>query len=498
MAVNTGQFSGVKITNLGKIIIAQSLKGQKVDIENIVLGDGLLEDNVDYETLTSVKHEVMRIPIAEFNVLENGQYEVTFTFDNKNLTEGFWHREIGILASVDGGPEQLYAYAYAGTRASWIYDNSTPISERILKASFRVGNTDNFTIKLGSLAYVTREVLEKEVRETLATHTDNNVLDHPDGSVTVAKLADMKSLKSGTYNGITVNTKGLVTQAVDNKYIGNLSRDITTAQDWNYFTTPGIYKISAAAHNGANAPGKTLTDVPIATTGTLVVVEASSGAISQFYTQSGNNNGLTSISRTRYAGAWGSWTASYSVNRIKELLNDIAMAYLPLLGGTISGDTTFLKKVIVPTLAVGTKTKEAASAEFVQNELLAMLTDVQFMQAVINAIGKQTLASLGVKYNFDNPNAWSICFGRLFGGLIIQGGSADMPQNVSYVDKSYPINFTNKLLAVIVWDINATSGVTSTANLSISSDMSTSNSDKFRAITSSNVLGAFGWLAIGN
>ncbi len=73
-----------------------------------------------------------------------------------------------------------------------------------------------------------------------------------------------------------------------------------------------------------------------------------------------------------------------------------------------------------------------------------------------------------------------------------------MPQNVSYVDKSYPINFTNKLLAVIVWDTNATSGVTSTANLSISSDMSASNLDKFRAITSLNVLGAFGWLAIGN
>lgn len=73
-----------------------------------------------------------------------------------------------------------------------------------------------------------------------------------------------------------------------------------------------------------------------------------------------------------------------------------------------------------------------------------------------------------------------------------------MPQNTSYTDKPYPINFNSKLLAVIVWDINATNGVTSTANLSISSDMATANLNKFRAITSSNVLGTFGWLAIGS
>lgn len=78
-----------------------------------------------------------------------------------------------------------------------------------------------------------------------------------------------------------------------------------------------------------------------------------------------------------------------------------------------------------------------------------------------------------------------------------QGGTADMPANTSYTDKAYPIKFPTRLLSVSVWDINATAGVTSTANLSISSDMATSDTNKFRAITSSNVLGAFGWLAIG-
>jgi len=121
----------------------------------------------------------------------------------------------------------------------------------------------------------------------------------------------------------------------------------------------------------------------------------------------------------------------------------------------------------------------------------------EFYDKVIIALRERTLSGLGVKYNFNNPNAWSISMGVLFGGLIIQGGTADMPANTSYIDKAYPINFPTRLLIVSVWDINATAGVTSTANLSISSDMATSDTNKFRAITSSNVLGAFGWLAIG-
>lgn len=41
---------------------------------------------------------------------------------------------------------------------------------------------------------------------------------------------------------------------------------------------------------------------------------------------------------------------------------------------------------------------------------------------VVKALGDETLVTLGVTYNFSNTNAWYICFGKLFGGLIVQGG----------------------------------------------------------------------------
>ena len=40
---------------------------------------------------------------------------------------------------------------------------------------------------------------------------------------------------------------------------------------------------------------------------------------------------------------------------------------------------------------------------------------------VIKALDTETLASLGVRYDFSNVNAWYICFGKMFGNLIIQG-----------------------------------------------------------------------------
>ena len=40
---------------------------------------------------------------------------------------------------------------------------------------------------------------------------------------------------------------------------------------------------------------------------------------------------------------------------------------------------------------------------------------------VVKALGEETLSSLGVQYSFSNQNGWYICFGTLFGKLVVQG-----------------------------------------------------------------------------
>ena len=42
---------------------------------------------------------------------------------------------------------------------------------------------------------------------------------------------------------------------------------------------------------------------------------------------------------------------------------------------------------------------------------------------VVNALESEKATGLGIRYDFSNVNAWYICFGKMFGNLIIQGGN---------------------------------------------------------------------------
>lgn len=69
-----------------------------------------------------------------------------------------------------------------------------------------------------------------------------------------------------------------------------------------------------------------------------------------------------------------------------------------------------------------------------------------FADAVIIAVRDKTFSSLGVQWSFTNPNAWFICLGVLFGGLIIQGGSGGGNADSNII---LPIQYTKdyKILA---------------------------------------------------
>lgn len=78
----------------------------------------------------------------------------------------------------------------------------------------------------------------------------------------------------------------------------------------------------------------------------------------------------------------------------------------------------------------------------------------EFKNNIIAIIGEKTLSTLGVRYDFSNPNAWWICFGRLFGNLIIQGGSVNHTSvgsgvgNSSVLTTNYPTIFS-KIYTII-------------------------------------------------
>lgn len=166
MANNTGQFSKVIVTAAGKDMIAKSQGGQILHFTRVSLGDGLVAPGEDPVNYTSVKNERLSVPIAKYNNLNNGQFEIQFRVSNQNVTEGFWHREIGVMAKIDNGTEELYAYTTAGNTASYIYDKTAPVDERVVNVTFVIGNALNLDVVIdNSVIYLTKKDYEQSMRE---------------------------------------------------------------------------------------------------------------------------------------------------------------------------------------------------------------------------------------------------------------------------------------------------------------------------------------------
>ena len=166
MAEKAGQFSRSVVTQLGKNMIVESQNGKTVSFTRVVLGAGLIEDGEDIEKLTAIKKERLSCPIRSFVDKGNGRFTLQFEVSNTSLEKGFWHREIGVMAKTEGGAEQLYAYSYAGTAASFLYDKTTPIQERLVKIDVVVGNTENLTVVIdSSIIHPTMAEVEERLKE---------------------------------------------------------------------------------------------------------------------------------------------------------------------------------------------------------------------------------------------------------------------------------------------------------------------------------------------
>ncbi len=158
----TGQFSKVLVTAAGKEMIAQSQSGRTLTFTRVALGDGLVTDSDQITTFAAVKNERMSLPIAECTNLGNGQFRIQFRLNNQDVTTGFWHREIGVMAKIDNGTEKLYAYTSAGNQGNYIYDKTTPVDERVVNVDFVVGNAENLEVVINSsIVYATVKDLEK-------------------------------------------------------------------------------------------------------------------------------------------------------------------------------------------------------------------------------------------------------------------------------------------------------------------------------------------------
>lgn len=108
----------------------------------------------------------------------------------------------------------------------------------------------------------------------------------------------------------------------------------------------------------------------------------------------------------------------------------------------------------------------------------AFKTD-DFDTNVIRAIGKKTFNTLGVYWSFTNPNAWYICFGPIFGRLIIQGGATGRPAN-NAATANFAIAFNNTDYIIIPVGVIDASDSKFSLTVNVLKDYKTANSCTFR------------------
>ncbi len=179
-------FSNLMLTTGGKTLYAKAQQGKLFKVLRVAVGDGLLGSG-SMINRTALVHEKLSMLIdAIVSTNEETESAIIVTLTNKDLTEGFYFRELGIFVEdPDTHAEVLYLYDNAGTDGEFINDGtgSVSINERL-----------RLLVKLDSVANVTFEwsgnplyLSAGDITPLLAQKADLG----EDGKIVLAQLPDM-------------------------------------------------------------------------------------------------------------------------------------------------------------------------------------------------------------------------------------------------------------------------------------------------------------------
>lgn len=151
------------VTKNGLAMIAESVATRKnLIFTRVVVGDGDATGR-NFNDMTSVISPKMELPVTSGVNEGNGQYLITATLSNNTLNVGFFPREIGLYAKVDGKTEMLYSYTNGGNNVGYVPDKTTPIDSEIYKIRTVIGNAKNITINMSDSTFVTKGELDRYV-----------------------------------------------------------------------------------------------------------------------------------------------------------------------------------------------------------------------------------------------------------------------------------------------------------------------------------------------
>ena len=347
------------------------------------------------ETANNLGSKKLKLQIAGITQ-DNTECLVRFRISNESVQTPIVMREIGFYARDKRGQLILYSIMKDEDPSTLPVANGQAIYRQNMNVAFGFSNAQQVTCNVT----LHEGLNEQQVDAKITTHNNNESAHNLD------RYAGGSALPSNVRN-------------------------------WNDLTKPGIYECNAGVLGWSNAPSSS----KIYPYGQIHVTKTDGNVITQTLYSHGQGKAIKQASRTFYV-AWGAWqyfgdwdNTITGIAKHNEGIN------------VTKGDATELIKLI-------TNNKSDS------NTLLApTLSVVKSLIGDVNIDVTSILKSQGVRYDFSNENAWYICLGSSFGGLIIQGGKSFNVYNARVNKIQFPVSFKSARY------VSITSGGDSTSNV---------------------------------
>ena len=192
------KYPSISQTKNGRILIAKSnATGKALVPIKVVAGDGQLT-NQNIETMENVINPLLELPFASpGRFVKEGQFQLDFALSNEHLEHGFYAREIGVFAKLDGEDDStavMIAYTNGGNFVDYIPAKDTPINSKVFEVTIAVDNAASVIVQRSDAAYITAGEMERH--NTDATAHDkrfNAIIQKVDNMITNVDDTDVLS-----------------------------------------------------------------------------------------------------------------------------------------------------------------------------------------------------------------------------------------------------------------------------------------------------------------
>lgn len=229
------KYPSISQTKNGRILIAKSnATGKALKPIKVVAGDGQLT-NQNIETMENVINPLLELPFASpGRFVKEGQFQLDFALSNEHLEHGFYAREIGVFAKLDGEDDStavMIAYTNGGNFVDYIPAKDTPINSKVFEVTIAVDNAANVIVQHSDAAYITVGEMERH-NESEHAHDDrfNAIIEKVNNMITPTDDGDKQSLAP---------TLALVKTLLSNLNIKN-SKDVIKAIDTETLASLGV------------------------------------------------------------------------------------------------------------------------------------------------------------------------------------------------------------------------------------------------------------------